>query len=334
MVERQQRIVILMSENVLTLQEYEIQRIFGKSKLTPRDSTTESFQKTNTRSIPVRRPHREIETSPQEEDGHEKQRKRLNYEESQEKRDNENTKESQPDFLQPLPNMDIELMKNVIAEALKDNNKEMLTKLQDLSTKIDGVKEGQDKLTEILPKIAHIEQKCEALEGKIQKLESENEMVHKMLRRNNLLISGVPEARQEDTDSLKTSINEILRRHQVIHSSVNIDLAYRVGQPGIKPRVIKLRLIYQSEADRILFKRRERDSSLNKAGIYVNEDVSQMEGRNRFLIRQEVQKAKRNKTAVENWRNTSVIIGGTHIEAIGGQIYRVVALDPIPNRNF
>ncbi|CAG7733011.1 unnamed protein product, partial [Allacma fusca] len=43
--------------------------------------------------------------------------------------------------------MDIELMKNVIAEALKDNNKEMLTKLQDLSTKIDGVKEGQDKLT-------------------------------------------------------------------------------------------------------------------------------------------------------------------------------------------
>ncbi|CAG7825590.1 unnamed protein product [Allacma fusca] len=126
----------------------------------------------------------------------------------------------------------------------------------------------------------------------------------------------------------------MLKRYRISRNDIIIDTAFRIGKVGPKPRPIKIRLLYQSDADHILFKSKEKDSETRKAGIYVNEDVSVTEGKNRFLIRKEAQMAKQQGKTVETWRNTSAIIDGVIVEAKGGQIYRNGTEDPVPNRNF
>lgn len=177
---------------------------------------------------------------------------------------------------------------------------------------------------QVIPEVKDLQKKTATLEKKVTVLERENEILHKMIRRNNLLFSGIPEDLNCETSAdLPKKINDILKNYAVTPAPANIDVAFRVGKYQIgKSRPIKVRFIYQSQADEILSKSHEKDGPLRRARIYVNEDVSAIEGTNRYLIRKETTAAKRAGALVENWKTSTVTIQGIKLEAKGGILYR------------
>ncbi|CAG7659258.1 unnamed protein product [Allacma fusca] len=273
-----------MNSREPTLQEYELGRIFKRSTITPRDSPdlTHTNEIQSSELNIVNQKH----TSP-------------TVEPICKKRQHQEDKEMHQDSLkrkrgthspQVNSSMDADTMKTIIAQTIaqtiSDNNREIKDQLQKINDKVD-------QIADTIPKVTLLETKCHVLEEKVYQLENENENLQKLIRRNNLLVSGIQEEPTENADKLKEKVNGMLKLYRIIRNDVTIHTAFRIGKIGPKPRTVKIRLLFQSDADHILFKSKERDSETRKAGIFINEDVSITEGKNRFLIRKKAQKKQK-----------------------------------------
>ncbi|CAG7725174.1 unnamed protein product, partial [Allacma fusca] len=143
-----------MNEQEPTLQQYELQKFFRRSTLTPRESPEESSQKS--RGTPIRRTYQEIE-DPQDHENEITSRKKQHYDPHQLELPQQQDQRNPGSITKPTTTMDPEIIKSIIAEAIKTN---METGLQNLNSKLDDVKEL------LIPKVTEVEMRCTELEEK------------------------------------------------------------------------------------------------------------------------------------------------------------------------
>ncbi|CAG7734147.1 unnamed protein product, partial [Allacma fusca] len=209
-----------MNSRVPTLQEYELEKIFKRSKLTPRDSPdltkTTLTKASNVISATL------VEASHFEEASN---RKRQHQGDEIDQENQKRKKDTHAPIVSTIMDADTmrTLIAQTIAQTLADNNRDIKEQLQNITDKVE-------QIADTIPKVNVLEAKCHVLEEKVHRLENENENLQKMIRRNNLLISGIHEDPIETLENLKEKVNGMLKRYRISRNDIIIDTAFRIGK--------------------------------------------------------------------------------------------------------
>ncbi|CAG7832070.1 unnamed protein product [Allacma fusca] len=92
------------------------------------------------------------------------------------------------------------------------------------------------QLNTFVGNLSIINEKCEQLQAEDEDLRKENVKLYAEVRRNNLVISGLGETANEDTDKSK-SIVQFFLESELGLQNIDIDTAFRMGKP--KPDYIR-----------------------------------------------------------------------------------------------
>ena len=122
--------------------------------------------------------------------------------------------------------------------------------MDSITKKFDKYKQERKEREEI---ISNLTENFSRLAQKVDDLSKAVEKQEQCLRRNYLLLHGIPEKKQENTDELRIkAINEHL---DLVNNGRDIDRTHRVGNPrnaDEKPRPIIMKLVRYNDRKKIL----------------------------------------------------------------------------------
>jgi len=135
-------------------------------------------------------------------------------------------------------------------------------------------------------KIVSLENKIETLEKDVCELKSENETLHKIVKKKNLIISGISENVSESDLDLYNKTTDLLK-NQLKCDASEIDVCHRIGKPTVgKNRPVRVTFISMRDRENVWQKKLTTNHP-----VYINEDLP------------------------FNWKNRSITIEGQVISA-------------------
>lgn len=198
--------------------------------------------------------------------------------------------------LQTMATMIQQSFQPQIAQIIQDSFKEQVSEL--VGSIVEGVLQG------LQSKVAGLEKENTELKKKIGSLETALDNAEQYSRRNCLIITGVPETTEGNTDDY---VCNLARAIDVDLSVDDIDRSHRLGKPRTgpeqKPRDIIVKFVsYRKRAS--FYKARILTKSRGYRGVYINEHLTKTRGNLLYEARRRV-KSKQLKSA---WSSDGVVM--------------------------
>lgn len=177
-----------------------------------------------------------------------------------------------------------------IYNLIKDVNLDLGAKISEVKIEITDIKKSLEN------QIEEIKTRVENLEGANKNLIEQQKLAERNVRRNNLVISGIPEEVSETQEILLEIICEFaIQKLKVSLLKTDINDLFRIGKNRDNPRPILLSCISYLKKKEILRK----CTNLKGYNISVNDDLNQSDREEkRILVNSLKQARKEKKTAV------------------------------------
>jgi len=173
-------------------------------------------------------------------------------------------------------------------------------------------------------KVAILEKKVEVLQESVCELNHENEVLHRLIKKKNLVISGLDETDQESESDLSIVVTDFLVND--LKCNINcIDKCMRIGKKQLnRARPIKVMFTTHRERDEVWAKK-----SNAEPPIYINEDLPASIRKDQNVLRKKKREAlANNQTVTVNWKERSIVIDGKKFKAKNGEI---LTSENVPN---
>ena len=201
-----------------------------------------------------------------------------------------------------------EIISSFKSELDKVNNSVLLltARIQTIEEKLAEVKKKNDKheneirnINELLTKIS-----AETPSNLLEEIEKRN------VRRCNLILSGVAEPTSGTVEERnKYDQNETMRIiHELGLPNVEIDNTLRIGQSHEdKPRLLKVTCKDVKQKIEVLRKGKELRNSSAYKHVFINPDLTPMQQKEAFLLRNEMKRRKSQGEDVIIWHNKVIL---------------------------
>lgn len=154
------------------------------------------------------------------------------------------------------------IMKDV--QDLKNSLQYSQAELEDFNRKLNG---NMDKLVSLSHEFA-------IFQTSIDKFSTKSEYLENQSRRNNILIDGIPDEKNESWQDTESKAKKLLAEKLELNpSTIEVERAHRNGkyEDGGRPRSIIMKLLRFKDKEEIL----KRAKSLKGTKIFINEDFSE-----------------------------------------------------------
>lgn len=213
-----------------------------------------------------------------------------------------------------LSSEDLSFIASKLNDSFKDQMQIMVRDL--VSAMVPEIIKGLEK--SVLENVSAAEAENASLRERIEALEMEMDRANQYSRRNSLRVSGIPEEKGENTDTLILNVANSLGANL----TEEIDRSHRVGKPrppakpesATKPRDILVKFgTYRSRQK--LYNRRSQLKAQGNSNCFVNEDLTRMRSSLLFQCR----RLKRKNSILDSWSSDGTVL----IKDTSGRIHPI-----------
>lgn len=165
----------------------------------------------------------------------------------------------------------------------------------------------QKQITELANKnniiVKQLRQEKFELKKKLEFLEKEHEMMHREVKFQNLILSGLPDSPEENEEQLRNAVSKLIKN--ITQKDIPIDTVYRIGKYDPKPethRHIRVRFFSHFQRNLVLSAKMK-----TPAKIYINEDLPFNVRQDHSALRKKIRELKEAKTEFSvDWKTRSI----------------------------